>query len=1077
MSKVVKRGRDGQDGTLDNPIGQQGGLAVARNLAGDNAVETARAIGGAGGDGARGGSGGRGGTAIAETRLDATGVELIGQAFAIGGTGGDNRGDGNGGDGGWVRSATVAAYNQGGGIAQAGAFGRGGAGGVGSGAGNSGGDGGVVQSVSSFAVSYGGTIALAKTIAQGGDGGNGIKRADGGQGADAQLVDATISYTVGGNAIHDQQAFGGKGGNSAGGQAGDGGDAVNRLTVDDIAVPLRSARVDTFMLALGGNGGNATGAGIAGDGGSGYAALSLRAVTQSFLVQAAGGNGGEGANGGGRGGDASFDVSGDALQRVAVNGEAFGGDGGDATVTGNGGDGGRVLASTAYGVGGQSLNGVSADAFGGHGGDGRGAGFSGGAGADVGAGLRSEIVAVAAAGVFINSGAYLRGTGGNGGAGFEGADGGSGGDVVLANQVFGTSNGSLQLDQVAIAGQGGAATGGGNGGAGGHAEAVLERDYSAVTAGSLDAVSASYGGTGGAAQGNGALAGAAGDAVATMILNGGVSTAARSFAVGGFGGDALDGATVANGGTGTARTLVEAVGIADGSLQANGGNGGNVFNGTGEAGAGGVASASVRSYGTTNALTDVQLYSGNGGTASGVGATGGRGAAVGAYEAFASGYDIVNVQLIAQAGSGGDGFGGANGGRGADVTLIDAVQGIAHGGDLSLIQAAYAGNGGGSEGGVAADGSDAVSTLHYDAAATEIADASVTLLAYAAGGSGGSQFGAVGVPGVGGNGGDGIATLFASSDAETVLNAESIAWSGAAGNATTVGLGGNAIAQTVASGVEVHASASAVVLTQGGTSGLGSAYVSADGSSGEAVAAVTLRPALFGGGATAIGTISSTLIGEANTVAVVGGAGKIAAGTPADSAMVIATDLPPAVLASLYAGETEVETAFTADTAEGIAYGGLSLVHAGGAGPQTVSGTLQVQLSTSSLLDGLGDATVGLLDGDALGGGFESLRFEVFAGSADFVTLFDREFGREVNAEEFFDDNAFDLGDLSPYSEFGNVILNIRITAVLAEEGDGFSADFLFADIGGSGGGDEPIGPFFGTQEVLPPLPADLMLA
>lgn len=190
----------------------------------------------------------------------------------------------------------------------------------------------------------------------------------------------------------------------------------------------------------------------------------------------------------------------------------------------------------------------------------------------------------------------------------------------------------------------------------------------------------------------------------------------------------------------------------------------------------------------------------------------------------------------------------------------------------------------------------------------------------------------------------------------------------------------------------------------------------------------------------------------------------------------VATDLSEGALAGLYAGDRQVEAAFTAQTAEAVAYGGISLVHGGGEGLQTVTGSLRVQISSFALADGLGDAAFGLLGGDAIGGGFESLRLEVFTGTADFVTLFDREFGGEAQAERFFDDHVLDFGNLSANSEFGSIYLTIRVTAVLADEGDGFTTDLLFADLGGTGGGgDDPVGPFFAAPAPLLPT-ADLML-
>ena len=165
------------------------------------------------------------------------------------------------------------------------------------------------------------------------------------------MGERALAATNDGRAIRGQQALGGAGG--AGGVAGRGGDAVSTLEIDDLAAASRSRHLDAFLLALAGDGGDATEGGTAGKGGDASASLFQRALEQTFLVQAGGGNGGSGDTGGGPGGDASVAFRGEGGlidvasidNVVAANGEADGGDGGDATGRGDGGDGGQTVAT------------------------------------------------------------------------------------------------------------------------------------------------------------------------------------------------------------------------------------------------------------------------------------------------------------------------------------------------------------------------------------------------------------------------------------------------------------------------------------------------------------------------------------------------------------------------------------------------------------------------------------------------------------------------------------------------------------------------------------------------------------
>jgi hypothetical protein len=78
---------------------------------------------------------------------------------------------------------------------------------------------------------------------------------------------------------------------------------------------------------------------------------------------------------------------------------------------------------------------------------------------------------------------------------------------------------------------------------------------------------------------------------------------------------------------------------------------------------------------------------------------------------------------------------------------------------------------------------------------------------------------------------------------------------------------------------------------------------------------------------------------------------------------------------------------------------------------------------------------LGLLNPEIADGGFDTLRFLI---EKDGQTLLDRVFTDPAEALLFFDDQALDLGDLSPTS-----IVRLRLELAASDASAGFAADFL----------------------------------
>jgi hypothetical protein len=178
--------------------------------------------------------------------------------------------------------------------------------------------------------------------------------AAGGAGADSQLIDSVSGSTLG-NLILSQQAVGGNGGSSIqGGLAGQAGDAASFLVADN----LTGDNIQAASHARGGNGGDAEGPVDAQNGGTALSSIQLEdagTVTASAVAQ--GGRGGNWSKltpneigKAGDGGLVEFDrISGNSTLggSVVVQGEAIGGNAGNADGLGWGGQGASVLLSNA----------------------------------------------------------------------------------------------------------------------------------------------------------------------------------------------------------------------------------------------------------------------------------------------------------------------------------------------------------------------------------------------------------------------------------------------------------------------------------------------------------------------------------------------------------------------------------------------------------------------------------------------------------------------------------------------------------------------------------------------------------
>ena len=448
--------------------GSAGGDAVA--LAGvlDSAAVADGGRGGQGGSGGngvppgRGGDGGNGGFAEARHIVHAQEAQLVAKATATGGRGG------NGGSGGnrWDPPLPVGESGYGGvagnALAVVDVAGTGAVKGTASATGG--------QAVNRSASDAGGNAAVAlrgvgNTVvltgtAAGGD--NAGEWRTGGTGMIVSTASGTLEGTAGSGGLNGTlKLLGGWGAsqsNSVGIRSGNGGDAIARN-------PFNVSTIGALVLTLTGEGGRGgdTATGIGGRGGNADLNATVDGGSASSVtatVLATGGRAGTALNGGSLVtsaaslsaagmGKASLQASGTGPVKVIV--EGVGGAGG-LHLKGDGSDGGLGVAHAAATTSGTELASSVARATGGQGGEGFGQGAPGG-------GNRSRGGSAQGSAYAYNSGngpaeASLTLQGGKGG--YRKTAGGKGGDVVAVNNVGGSSEGKLRLEQRAFGGHGGA---------------------------------------------------------------------------------------------------------------------------------------------------------------------------------------------------------------------------------------------------------------------------------------------------------------------------------------------------------------------------------------------------------------------------------------------------------------------------------------------------------------------------------------------------------------------------------------------------------------------------------------------
>jgi hypothetical protein len=445
----------GTSGGFSDPGGPGGDGGDAEVAVGPaDPTNNGTAIGGLGGAGGVGGiisgiggAGGAGGDATA----DATSVQVSGDATATstaeaghggaGGLGGSTVAivGGPGGDGGDATASVDASSADG--RSDAVVVSKGGSGGTADGPGATAGDGGTGMAIGS-ATATSGSLDLDIKV-WGGSGGFGSSGANGGQGADVEISDASATINFSGETGFvrlDQSVFGGWGGATDGGIAGNGGNAAT--VVSNSGVGGHSFELN--LNSTGGRGGAAVGAGgIAGAGGSASAEAtgSFDGGEATVTVRAVGGRGGfvdDGVGSGGDGGDAighSTAITSQRFVTAAAHAEISGGGGGAASGVGNrAGDGGTATGTA---------NGIS--------------------------NAPPKVINVLLAPAMAN----LTLRGGRGGVGLDGADGGDGAsvfadnlatvqgdDVSITQRVFGgDASGSLSSTEViGAAGRAGDAT-------------------------------------------------------------------------------------------------------------------------------------------------------------------------------------------------------------------------------------------------------------------------------------------------------------------------------------------------------------------------------------------------------------------------------------------------------------------------------------------------------------------------------------------------------------------------------------------------------------------------------------------
>jgi hypothetical protein len=551
----------------------------------------------------------------------------------------------------------------------------------------------------------------------------------------------------------------------------------------------------------------------------------------------------------------------------------------------------------------------------------------------------------------------------------------------------------------------------------------------------------SNGGQGGSGS-TGGGAGAGGDATAATSLRGVASGDATLNAVAGAGGENL-GASGAKGGDADGDGTVKAMGAASVTVAAYGGvggAGGDRYSAPGTGGAGGdaAASATARDHGAS-AVAIATAFAGGGGAASGAGQTGGVGAAATvSANAVETGAGYAEAQATAVAGGGGYGYLGADGGDGAAISLDDVVGGSSRGTYLSLIQTAEAGSGGSAFNGPGhgGDGGAATSMLDFDQAFQGAHTPRLNIQTEADGGGGGLSSQAVRQ----GDGGDAHAEVNVTSAGD--LTATAIARGGLSSSYMATrhmtGSGGEATADTTATGADVDAYASAFG-GSGAKDGGAASTVTATGGSGEAAAFAENIAAngamVYQVSATAQGEVDGTSLTQARSD-IGGNADKLHLGPEAEAYV---TGAPSSASVAQFEAANATVASALGHGAVGLGEGSMEVAFSGGTGhSQTSSATLDVRVDLTQL-DPDADIVLGLGGVKAQGHGFHDLTFEVFAHGAEVV---DETFANKADALAYFHDHPLDLGEIGAQG-YTFVDFQIVLTATESTSGSAFGTQIL----------------------------------
>ncbi|RYE95649.1 MAG: hypothetical protein EOO77_42470 [Oxalobacteraceae bacterium] len=162
-------------------------------------------------------------------------------------------------------------------------------------------------------------------------------------------------------------------------------------------------------------------------------------------------------------------------------------------------------------------------------------------------------------------------------------------------------------------------------------------------------------------------------------------------------------------------------------------------------------------------------------------------------------------------------------------------------------------------------------------------------------------------------------------------------------------------------------------------------------------------------------------------------------------------------LNSIYAQNNALKAAFSADS-EAVVLGAFESRNPGGAELTTLTSTFQVRVSVTAL-QAMGETTIGLFNGRALGDGFDTMTFKIVAGNeddfmfpVDEIVLAAAIFNAESEADLYFTNHVIDLGNLVGQTNFvGSLVLTASITTTSVAVSGGYAASILLADVGDSG--------------------------